>query len=139
MALCPYFNAGMNKETVLIVAIIDRVGVVTYRIRLIGSSKKLVVHRNRLKLFYCDPQGKASKKQSTPAPQKWGSETACPNPTSPPPTPMSNLTYVKVVANQQETRSAGGYITSSDELSIRIERPQGNLQPPVHYGNDIIH
>ena len=69
LALCPYFNAGMNKETVLIVAIIDRVGVVTYQIQLIGSSKTLVVHRNRLKLFYCDPQGKASKKQPTPAPQ----------------------------------------------------------------------
>ena len=55
----------------------------TYRIQLIGSPKTLVVHRNRLKLCYGEPQVKASKKQPTPVPQKKGSEAADPNPTSP--------------------------------------------------------
>ena len=49
--------------------VIDRVGTSTYHIQLIGSSKKLVVHRNRLKLCYGEPQCKNSKKQSTPAPE----------------------------------------------------------------------
>ena len=83
--------------------IIDRVGAVTYRIQLIGSSKTLVVHRNRLKLCYGEPQSKASKKQPTPAPQKRLCETAYPNPTSPPTTQVSKLTHEEVVANKQET------------------------------------
>ena len=36
--------------------IIDRVGAVNYCIQLIGSSKTLVVHRNRLKLHYGEPE-----------------------------------------------------------------------------------
>ena len=114
--------------------IIDRVGVVNYWIQLIGSPKTLVVHRNRLKLCYDEPQGKASKKQPTPAPQKRGGETVCPNTTLP-----SKLTYEEVVANQQETQSARGYTTSSDELFIGTERQQRNRQPPVHYGNYVTH
>ena len=94
---------------------------------------------NRLKLCYGEPQGKASKKQPTSTPQKRGSEEACPNTISPPATSTSKLTYAEVVANQQEIQSTGGYTTSSDELSIVIERPQRNRQPPVCYGNYITH
>ena len=43
---------------------------------------------------------------------------------------MSKLTYAEVIANQIETQSAGGYTTSSDELSIRTGRPQRNSPPP---------
>ena len=56
-------------------AIINRVGVVTYRMQLIGSPKTLVVHRNKLKLCYGEPQGKVSKKQPTPVLWKKGSGT----------------------------------------------------------------
>ena len=119
--------------------IIDRVGAVTYRIQLIGSPKTLVVHRNRLKLCYGEPQVKASKKQPTPAPRKRGSEAAYPNPTSPPATPPSKPTYAEIIANQQETRSSGGYTTSSDELPIGTGRPQCNHQPPVRYEDYITH
>ena len=121
--------------------IIDKAGPVTYKIQLIGSQKTLVVHRNRLKLCYGEPQGKASKKQPTPAPRNRESETACPlNKTSPPATSTSELTYAEVVANQQDTRSVGGYTTSSDEQpSIGTERPQRNRHPPVRYGNYYTH
>ena len=106
--------------------VIDRVGAVTYQIQLIGSPKTLVVHRNRLKLRYGEPQVKASKKQPTLAPRKRGSEPAYPNPTSPPATPASKQTYAEVIANQQETRSSGEYTTSSDKLPIGTGRPQCN-------------
>ena len=74
LALCPCYETRKNKETVFIVEgplhHNDRVGAVTYRIQLIESPKTLVVHRNRLKLCYSEPQEKASKKQPTPAPPK---------------------------------------------------------------------
>ena len=114
--------------------IIDKISVVTYWIQLIESPKTLVVHMNILMICYGELQGKPRKKQPTAAQQKRGRETACPNPTSPPATPTSKLTYAKVIANQQETQSAGGYTTSSNELSIGTGRPQCSWQPPVHYG-----
>ena len=71
-------------------------------------------------------RAKLATSKPTPAPQKRGSETVYPNPTSPPAIQVSKLRHAEVVANKQETRSSGGYTTSSDELSIGIERPQRN-------------
>ena len=119
--------------------VINRVGAVIYWIQLIGSPKRLVVHRNRLKFCYGEPQVKASNKQPTPAPRNRGSEAAYPSPTSPPATPASKPTYAEVIANQQETRSSGGYTISSDELPIGTGRPQRNHRPPVRYEDYITH
>ena len=96
LALCPCCETRKNKENVFVVAWPlhhnQQGGAVTYRIQLIGSPKTLVVHRNRLKLCYGEPQGKVHKKQPTPAPQRRGSTTTYPNPSSWPATPVPKPT-----------------------------------------------
>ena len=115
--------------------VIDRVGTVTYQVQLIGSSKTLVVHQNRLKLCYGEPQGKCTKRQHV-SPQT--RETVHSNQTSLPVTPIPKLTYADAVANKPTTHTAGGYTTSSD-CELETGRPQRNRHPPVRYGNYVTH
>ena len=98
--------------------IIDRVGAVNYRIQLIGSSKTLVVHRNRLKLCYGEPE---HRRQPKPSSQKKQMSTQGQLPVTLSPQP----TYAEVVATCSAT--VGGYTCSSDEL-LRPE-PQPIRQP----------
>ena len=98
-------EARKNKETVFIVAwplhnkrqgwCCDLLNTIDW------TPKTLLVHWNRLKLCYRKPQDKVSKKLPTPGPWEKGSETACYNPTSPPATLTSKLTYEEVIANQK--------------------------------------
>ena len=102
--------------------IIDRVGDLDYHIQLIGSSKTLIVHRNRLKLCYGEPghirQDKRNTQQKEPATQ---------NNRLPPEKP----TYADVVSNRLAT-VPGGYTSSSDELPRARPDPQ-----PVQQGQAI--
>ena len=117
MVLCPCCEAGESKELWHgPYTVIDRVGAVTYQIQLIGSPKTLVVHRNRLKLCYGEPN---NKKQPAPTSQRREREltqTVTSNQTSPPitPGPVPKPTYADVVATHPA--DAGGYTTSSDEV-----------------------
>lgn len=123
--------------------IIDRVGDLDYHIQLIGSSKTLIVHRNRLKLCYGEPAYIRHPKRNTQ--QK---EPVAQNNQLPPAKP----TYADVVSNRLAA-APGGYTSSSDELprarpdqqpvqqeqDIGTTRPQRNRQPPSRYGQWINH
>ena len=123
--------------------IIDRVGDLDYHIQLIGSSKTLIVHRNRLKLCYGEPAYVRHQKRNTQ--QK---EPVTQNNQLPPAKP----TYADVVSNRLAT-VPGGYTSLSDELprarpdpqpvqqeqAIGTTRSQRNRQPPSRYGQWIDH
>ena len=137
------------------------------RIQLIGSPKTLMVHRNRLKLCYGEPN---TRRHPAPTSQRREKEPTNSNQTSPPGTPrkqphfnqnappvppVPKPTYADVVATRPA--APGGYTTSSDEppmearrsqsahqpsnneYSVETSRPQRNCQPPVRYGNYITH
>ena len=126
-----------NKK-IVITTIIDRVGDLDYYIQLIGSSKTLVVHRNRLKLWYGEPVHFRLHKRN---PQQKVVSTQ--NQQSPP-----KSSYADVVSNCSTT--VGGYTCSSEEL-LRPEPqpaqqeqatttwPQRNRRPPAQYGDLISH
>ena len=116
--------------------IIDRVGDLDYHIQLIGSSKTLIVHRNRLKLCYGEPAYVRHQKRTQ------HKELVTQNNQLP-----AKPTYADIVSN----RATGGYTTSSDELprpdpqpiqqeqAVGNTRPQRTRQPPNRYGQWVNH
>ena len=112
--------------------VVDKTSPVNYRIQLIGTQHQLVVHRNRMKLFYGDhshPKGRRESKQATlPTPAPTREST---------PVPPSNTrpSYADIVKGP----STGTEPTSSEEDPMRPSRPQRNRYPPQRYGNPVFH
>ena len=116
--------------------ILDKIGSLTYRVQLIGSAKILVVHRNRLKIYYGEPMNRtprSTQKGSTPTrhrERQMYPTTPSPWISSLPPKPS----YADMVTRRQGTSPAAGYTTSLNSgISYRILRPQRNRQPPDYY------
>ena len=97
--------------------VIDRCGPVDYRIQLIGSTQRLVVHRNRLKLCYGEPV--------------------------PPIAPTASPTQAPTLLNLSEDPSvSGGYTTppTADQNTCTSDaRPQRNRRPPTRFGTYVSH
>ena len=112
--------------------VVDKTSPVNYRIQLIGTQHQLVIHQNRMKLFYGDhshPKGpRESKKATLPTPAPTREST---------PVPPSNTrpSYADIVKGP----STGTEPTSSEEDPMRPSRPQRNRYPPQRYGNPVFH
>ena len=122
-------------------------GVLTYNktsrvnhcIQLIGSTVSVIVHRNRLKPCYGDPN------QMTPRTTKPGSQThssyTSTTLTQDTPSSSQSLMYCNAFLNRPSIEA--GY-TSSDLVGIpentpASSRPVRNRQPPRAFGNSVWH
>lgn len=110
--------------------VVDKTSPVNYRIQLIGTQHQLVVHRNRMKLFYGStshpkhPRG--SKEAALPTAASTSESTPVPRTNSP--------SYADIVRGP----STGTEPTSPEELGCP-SRPQRNRCPPERYGDPIFH
>ena len=118
--------------------VISKTSPVNYRIQLIGTSRTLVVHRNRLKLCYGEPSKQITPQRKPPARHS--------NPGSSHQDSLPRRSYAEVTATQVAT---GGYTSSANigtteggsnsrEANVS-QRPQRTRRPPDHYGNPIPH
>ena len=113
--------------------VIDKTSSVNYRIQLIGTTKTSVVHRNRLKLCFGEPQQyrRSTAQQGTTSNQDQRS------------TSESHTNNTELVVQPVVSAAAGGYTSSSNEedtVSPAEEapdsshgRPQRNRRPPSCY------
>ena len=114
--------------------VVDKTGPVNYRVQLIGSTATLVVHRNRLKPCFGDPQqpGNNLSHQSAQAND----------------TGRNTMSYRDALVNG--TQGIGGYTSSStitqdaspspsSQQQTYHSRPVRNRRPPDRYGIYIEH
>ena len=132
--------------------VIDKLSPVNYRIQLIGTTKSLVVHRNRLKLCYGNPNPRVQppRKRSQPSTidPNQNVQTAHHRP------PNANANRPMYMTRS----SPGGYTSSSDiqpaqatrdsadsgdvqptQATGGVQRPRRNRRQPDRYGEPIPH
>ena len=108
--------------------VIDKTSDVNYKIQLVGTTKALIVHRNRLKLCYGNPPLKTFLIPDRATATKEKQSTQPPSPTRE--EALSNRTFAEVVTTPPAIQSAG--YTSTDDIG-QISRPQRNRRPPDCY------
>ncbi len=120
--------------------VVDKLGPVNYRIQLLGTSRTLIVHRNRLKPCYGKP-APPRKPQSGLRHQTTLTATAAP-PTQT--TQITSPSYAEIVTRTMSAMPAG--YTSSDCPSTATNsehsgtgRPVRHRRQPDRYGNPISH
>jgi len=133
--LVPAIGTGKSKKLSSLwhgpYTVIDKTGPVNYRIQLIGRTHTTVVHHNRLKLCFGDPQRAKSKpSQWRTTPQQSQQNHRC----------MSQ-SYRDALLKQDTT---GGYVTSdtiqnSCSNPPTSSRPICSRHPPDRYGVYVQH
>ena len=115
----PAVKPGQTKRLALLwrgpYTVLDRYGLVDYKIQLVGGNQTQVVHRDRLKLCHGLPSLFSSPR---------------PNPQQLPGFPTPNV--------PQDDDRIGGYTSipqSPNVVPIPPPRPQRNRHPPVRYGS----
>ena len=107
--------------------IIDKTSAVNYRIQLLGSTKTVVVHQNRLKTCFGRPQWKSATRTNRNEP--WSEQTLpCTKKTTAVETERS---YAEVTAATPINAPPAGY-TSTDDIR-GSSRPQRIRRPPDRY------
>ena len=112
---------------------IDRInGALNYRIQLVGSTKTLVVHRNRLKQCYGLPkEGTGQNHRANPVPKRKNEESR----------PQENLASEDYAVHVPDAES-GCCVDADDEPdadNVQMARPQRNRRPPDRYGIYVEH
>ncbi|KAL5516223.1 hypothetical protein EMCRGX_G001504 [Ephydatia muelleri] len=113
--------------------VIDRInGALNYRIQLVGSTKTLVVHRNRLKRCYGLPkEGTGQNHRANPVPKRKNEESR----------PQENLASEDYAVHVPDAES-GCCVDADDEPdadNVQMARPQRNRRPPDRYGIYVEH
>eukprot|EP00731_Ephydatia_muelleri_P006855 Em0003g1103a len=113
--------------------VIDRInGALNYRIQLVGSTKTLVVHRNRLKRCYGLPkEGTGQNRRANPVPKRKNEESR----------PQENLASEDYAVHAPDAES-GCCVDADDEPdadNVQMARPQRNRRPPDRYGIYVEH
>ena len=108
--------------------VIDKTSVVNYKVQLLGSTKTVVVHRNRLKTCFGRPQWKSTTGTNKKA--LTNEQTSAPIPSSTE-VGTSKRSYAEVTAGAPSASLPGGY-TSTDDIRTN-SRPQRNRRPPDRY------
>ena len=116
--------------------ILDRIGPVNYRVQLIGSTKTLVVHRNRFKICYWEPVSKTTPKQSLSTSLKKNTSSTTPSDSAP---LNSKPSYADIVRKELEKSPAAGCTPLWNTDSDRESRPQRNHHPPDCYVTYVPH
>ena len=136
----PAIKQGRTKKFALLwcgpYTILDRVGPVNYLVQVIGSTKTLVVHWNRLKICYGKPVSKTTQKQSLSTSLRKNACSTTPSHLAP---SNSKPSYADIVRKEPDTRPAAGYTSSWNTDSDIESRPQRNRRPPDHYGTYVPH
>ena len=131
----PVVKPGMTKKFASFwrgpYTVVDKTGPVNYRIRLIGGSQTLVVHRNRLKLCYGEPKPPMNRRSNPKTP----TAVHCDQ------TDIPRRTYSEVVSSTPvpSPAAAGGYTTITEPPEHVQHRPTRNRRPPQFYGNYVTH
>ena len=112
---------------------IDRInGALNYRIQLVGSTKTVVVHRNRLKRCYGLPkEGKGQNRRANPVPKQTDEASR-------PSKPQENLAFEDYAVHAE----SGCCVDADDEPdadNVQMARPQRNRRPPDRYGIYVEH
>ena len=144
----PAVKAGRTKKFASLwrgpYTVLDKTSPVNYRIQLIGTTKTLVVHRNRLKICYGVPRHTQTNRR---CPQQSNKSVAS--------QPGHKQTQAVTTGQSAQKTSSipAGYVSSRDITASTIpqsdpqplrtpyvmQRPQRNRQPPDRYGNPIPH
>lgn len=156
----PAVKTGRNRKLASLwrgpYTVIGKTGPVTYRVELIGSTKCLVLHRNRLKLCYGEPgvRDKSTRTRQQPrlpaAPDRGISETRMTSSSdcTVRSQTRSSRTYADAVAGHTSSEGVDrdnqlpqpdGSPISQDPLSSNSGRPQRNRRPPSRYRDYVSH
>ena len=107
--------------------VIDKTSAVNYRIQLLGSTKTLVVHQNRLKRCYGQPQWKSAAKASKNN-ELCGKQNSLPMGKS---VAVSTKTAAVEASKRVDLDPPAGY-TSTNDIGVG-SRPQRIRRPPDRY------
>ena len=117
--------------------VVDKTGLVNYRIRLVGGSHTLIVHYNRLKPCYGEPVGR--RRNTTHHAQ--ANRSARTTQIGQTRTILTVEAIVKLCRTGQPLALlSGGYTVSTNDLpQSGRDRPTRNRRPPDYYGEFVSH
>ena len=115
--------------------VIDRLSSVNYKIQLIGTTKTQIVHRNRLKICYGDPERSTIQRE----PEQSLGEGECLE---------SDEVPEQLLGTEHPSISSAGFAYDDDsdtdnavvsDAPLVYHRPQRDQHPPVRYGHYYTH